>query len=104
MCMEAWGLEITCSAQPSHAGGNGDWIVPILQMENVRHWSLLFSPTEKEERRNPIMNLAQYLASHGGCLGVPFSFSVSHSHELTAQEGMLLPPSGVAAVICNFSL
>lgn len=53
---------------------------------------VLFSPSEKEERRNPFMNLAQYLTFHGGFLGVPFSFSLSHSHELTAQSVMPPPP------------
>lgn len=48
VCVEAWGLEITCSVQPSHAGGNGEWIVPILQMENMRHWeSIVFSRRER---------------------------------------------------------
>lgn len=76
-------MEITCSAPPSQAGGNGEWIVPILQMEHERHWSPLCSPSEKEERGNPHEPSPVY-CFHGGILGAPFAFSVSHSRESTA--------------------
>lgn len=46
------GLETKCSAQPSQTGGNGKFIVPILQVEDLRHRNLLFSPSEKEEMGN----------------------------------------------------